>query len=86
MQVEINRKLCPITFGMPTKMTEKGFKRSCLEMQREIIRVHRGAMNSRTINCACTVCKGMHKPAELEIMTLAEITAGMMKQLLKIRK
>lgn len=80
MQKEINSALCPITFGMPTKMTEKGFKRFCSEMQQEISRAYKSATNGRTCNGACRACKGKHKPIELEIMTLTEIAAGMTEQ------
>lgn len=74
MQIEIyDKQRCPITFGLPTKMTEKGFDRSCQEKQQDVVRSCKGSMSGRKKNVICSVCKGENKPAELEIFILEGI-------------
>jgi|GEM_PF-5504490 len=74
MQREIyNKQRCPITFGLPTKMTEKGFDRSCQEKQQDVVRSCKGSTSGRKKYVICSICKGENKPAELEIFLLEGI-------------
>jgi len=71
MPIEIIKKICPITFGLPTKMTQQGFERFCWEKQQNVVRTYNGTKNGRKTHPVCAVCKGA-KPAELEIVLLEE--------------
>lgn len=71
MPIEIIKKKCPITFGLPTKMTQQGFERFCWEKQQNVVRTYNGTKNGRKTHPVCAVCKG-DKPAELEIVILEE--------------
>lgn len=71
MPIEIIKKICPITFGLPTKMTQQGFERFCWEKQHNVVRTYNGTKNGRKTHPVCAVCKG-DKPAELEIVILEE--------------
>jgi len=71
MQIEIIEKKCPITYGLPTKMTQQGFERSCREKQHHVVRTYKGPIHGRKTNPVCAICKG-EKPAELEIVVLEE--------------
>jgi hypothetical protein len=74
MQIEFySKQRCPITFGLPTKMTEKGFDRSCQEKQQDVVRSCKGSVSARKKNGICSICKGENKPAELEIFILEGI-------------
>jgi hypothetical protein len=71
MQIVFIKKICPITFGLPTRMTQQGFERSCWEKQQNVVRTSKGPKFGRKTNPVCAICKGV-KPAELEIVVLEE--------------
>jgi len=71
MQIVFIKKICPITFGLPTRMTQQGFERSCWEKQQNVVRTYKGPKHGRKTNPGCALCKGK-KPAELEIVILEE--------------
>ncbi len=73
--------ICPITGGVPTRMTEAGFARSC-EAKRAASSSSDNepgqatalvAFKVRKKLNACSACRGEKRPAELEIITITEV-------------
>lgn len=71
---------CPVTFGLPTRMTEQGFVRACTK-QRALAHQPAGTGESfsheviaarKKLNI-CAVCRGSHRPVGLEIIPLATL-------------
>jgi hypothetical protein len=76
---EVSRRLvvriCPVTGGRPTKMTEATFMRLCAANRKTEAATEFG--HQYHVSCAfCAICKGNQRPKELTIISLEEM-AGM---------
>ncbi len=75
---------CPVTCGLPTRMTEGGFARACAAKQQQggeycddpKNRASKQVFAVRKKLNICATCRGENRPAELEILTLSEVTVG----------
>lgn len=66
---------CPLTCGLPTKMTEYGFSRAC-EARLERIKKLAEVSSSDPHAAYCRECQGQNRPVELEIISMEEMTMG----------
>jgi hypothetical protein len=67
-------KMCPVTNGLPTRMTKPGFDGLCKAQQSASGRWAHGVLDRRQGKVPyCAVCKGKRLPAELEIVKLADL-------------
>jgi hypothetical protein len=65
-------KLCPVTNGLPTVMSQVGFKKAC-KQAREQEKLS-GALDARPYKFThCATCKGKRLPQELRAVSLAEL-------------
>lgn len=72
-------RICPVTNGLPTAMTEKSFKKLC-KQAREQDRLA-GALDNRAWKFThCASCKGKQYPHELRIVPLAELERARKKR------
>jgi hypothetical protein len=64
-------EICPVTNGLPTTMTQRGFKAAC-QAQRLQSKTAYGEQRAYKYTF-CNVCKGKKLPQELRIATLKEL-------------
>lgn len=66
---------CPLTCGLPTRITEGGFARACAVRMARLEKL--AAVNSTDPHAAfCRECKGAKRPEELEIISMEEMIMG----------
>lgn len=65
-------KQCPVTCGLPTRMTEKGFNNACKHQRTNLV-AWNGYHKKEERLTWCGVCRGKKRPAELEIIPLADL-------------
>lgn len=69
-------RICPATSGLPTRMSEAGWKALCKSTrQRERASGHTAASEIRRRLNYCEICKGKIRPKGLEIIPAAEMAA-----------
>lgn len=71
----IRIKQCPVTGGVPTRMTEASFKRACAGHRRQTGKTsYNYQIKERKVDLsACARCKGKKRPTELTIITDEEV-------------
>lgn len=71
----IRIKQCPVTGGVPTRMTEASFKRACAGHRRQTGKTsYNYQIKEREVDLsACARCKGKKRPTELTIITDEEV-------------
>ncbi|WP_028318448.1 hypothetical protein [Desulfobulbus elongatus] len=67
-------KICPVTNGLPTVMSEEGFRTAC-ERRREQDR-HEWSERRPYKYTWCDECRGKQRPDELRIVNLAAMIAA----------
>ena len=75
MQEIIEVTPCPITHGLPTRMTRKSFERACRENRQKgnCTHYHQGKREPPPKSMLCLARKTSNKPAELDFVSLMDM-------------
>ena len=65
---------CPITAGLPTKLSAESWEKTCATMRKPRPAYHGGYPT--VPHKICSLCAGKHRPEELEIIDMAQDTCG----------